>query len=50
MPFSDRSGNDFSSIEPFIHSYVAGCSGGGWSEVSRKLARVFAWEFEDYRD
>ncbi|MFX9552091.1 Imm8 family immunity protein [Acinetobacter baumannii] len=40
---------DLSTIEAAIHRYVAACSGEDWSQIAWKLARVFAWEFEDYR-
>jgi hypothetical protein len=40
---------DLAAIEGAIHRYVAGCSGQDWNHIARKLARVFAWEFEDYQ-
>ncbi|MFM0723153.1 immunity 8 family protein [Paraburkholderia strydomiana] len=41
---------DFSAIEQCIQSYVADCKGDSWNIVAGKLARVFAWEFEDYQE
>ena len=37
------------SIEEHIHTYVAQCDGHDWNAIAGKLARMFAWEFEDYQ-
>ncbi|MFC4435992.1 immunity 8 family protein [Cupriavidus respiraculi] len=39
---------DLGKIEGAIHGYVASCAGENWPNIASKLARVFAWEFEDY--
>ena len=39
---------DLAKMEDSIHRYVASCSGENWANIASKLARVFAWEFEDY--
>jgi hypothetical protein len=40
---------DFASIEKSIRNYVEQCHGDNWNIIAEKLGRVFAWEFEDYR-
>ncbi|MFM0741446.1 immunity 8 family protein [Paraburkholderia xenovorans] len=37
------------SIEGYISNYVAQCDGQDWNGIAVKLARMFAWEFEDYQ-
>ncbi|WP_176082126.1 immunity 8 family protein [Paraburkholderia tropica] len=37
------------SIEEHIRTFVAQCNGSDWNAIAFKLARVFAWEFEDYQ-
>ena len=32
-----------------ISSYVEQCVDTGWEAIATKLARMFAWEFEDYQ-
>jgi len=36
------------AIEHHIHEYVKECSGNDWISIARMVARVLAWEFEDY--
>lgn len=33
-----------------LNKFVDNCSGPTWEEISLKLARLGAWEFEDYHD
>lgn len=40
---------DLATIRSKIESYVSEVSGETWSDIASKLARVFAWEYEDYR-
>lgn len=37
------------AISADISSYVEQCSGTSWDAIAAKLARMFAWEFEDYQ-
>lgn len=39
---------DLAKIEGAIRRYVVACEGDNWGIIASKLARVFAWEFEDY--
>ena len=40
---------DLSAIEKCIRDYVDRCNGSNWNSIAGKLARVLAWEFEDYQ-
>lgn len=40
---------NLSAIKEQIHKYVAQADGDDWNAIATKLARVFAWEFEDYQ-
>ncbi len=39
---------DLSAIHRFLSNYAQHCTGASWHEAARKLARLGAWEFEDY--
>jgi hypothetical protein len=41
---------DLAAIEKSIFNYVEQCHGDSWDIIAKKLGRVFAWEFEDYRE
>lgn len=40
---------NYQEIVNTISKGVVACVGGDWIEVAGKLARLFAWEFEDYQ-
>ncbi|MCG1041482.1 immunity 8 family protein [Mycetohabitans sp. B8] len=40
---------DLLIIEEFIRGYIEQCDGADWNAIVAKLARMFAWEFEDYQ-
>ena len=33
-----------------VISNISQCTGENWTDVARMLARLFSWEFEDYRE
>ena len=39
---------DLEKIYAIITKFVNNCSGTSWHEIATKLARLGAWEFEDY--
>jgi len=40
---------DLEKIRAIFTKFVNNCSGLTWQEIGPKLARLGAWEFEDYR-
>lgn len=40
---------DLEKIRAIFVKFVHNCSGSTWHEIGPKLARLGAWEFEDYR-
>lgn len=40
---------DLIEMRKTIENYIDQCEGNDWMEVAQKLARVFAWEYEDYQ-
>jgi hypothetical protein len=36
------------AITEIVTKFVENCSGDSWSEVTAKLSRIAAWEFEDF--
>ena len=40
---------DYALILELVSERIASCDGNDWAEVANKLARIAAWEFEDYR-
>ena len=40
---------DLERIKKIINEYVESCEGNSYVEISEKLSRFFAWEFEDYQ-
>jgi hypothetical protein len=40
---------DYALILQKISKHVASCQGKDWEEVANSVARVAAWEFEDYQ-
>lgn len=40
---------DRDRIESEIAQYVDGCTGKDFWELAQKVARIGAWEFEDYQ-
>lgn len=39
---------DYEVVRKEIESYISGCRGNGWMDISEKLSRRLLWEFEDY--
>jgi hypothetical protein len=40
---------DHEQVRNEIARYLVGCSGKGFWEMAQKIARIGAWEFEDYQ-
>lgn len=40
---------DFAFIKSEIERYITSCTGESWLTIARKLSKMGAWEFEDYR-
>lgn len=40
---------DLEMIRSILIKFVNNCSGESWEEIGPKLARLGAWEFEDYQ-
>ncbi|WP_063936079.1 immunity 8 family protein [Burkholderia pseudomallei] len=40
---------DYKLILQSLSAYISSCTGKDWDEVANKVARIAAWEFEDYR-
>ncbi len=40
---------DLDAIEAEVRNAVQRCSGANWAEITQKLSKLGAWEFEDYR-
>lgn len=41
---------DRERIKREIERYVEGCTGKDFGEIAQKVARIGAWEFEDYKN
>ena len=39
---------DFDKIRSIMTKFVSNCGGETWQEIAPKIARLGAWEFEDY--
>ena len=39
---------DYVALEHYVRDYCSKCEGSSWREVAEKVARLGAWEFEDY--
>jgi hypothetical protein len=40
---------DHEKIKNKLIQYLDSCTGRDWMEVAQKVARIGAWEFEDYK-
>lgn len=38
----------YAKVLAWIDGVLARCAGADWAEISARLARYFAWEYEDY--
>ncbi len=41
---------DYDRLERYLCERVSACEGANWREVALQVARLGAWEFEDYRE
>ena len=41
---------DYQKILNMITDGIVRCDGENWMEIASKLARLYAWEFEDYQN